>query len=220
MNLPKEFDQAKRNSLFKSFLQGLGWLLLLHAVLVVVVFIGAEIERRHVILAPTTGGLYSTPHVCAAATISAAISGDANSTLHNPALFTTYQSHSEAISVNARVAHCGVCGQCSTLHDMNIIKLTTKTLTKDSTRCATVALLTGNQNLVSKCMESRVGFTKPCQKCWIDNISCSLSKCKFTCMKSLFILKESANSNGNQLNPCLEWYVYFFASVSSSVNLF
>jgi hypothetical protein len=201
-----ELRKAEVSSFFKSLLRWLGWLLLLHAVLVFVVFIGAEVERRHVILAPTTSGLYSTPLVCAApTTFSANESVFANSTMQQFHVFTTYQSHSEASSDNALIAHCGACGQCSTIHDMNVVKSTTKTLTKDSTRCATIGLLTGNQKLVSRCMESLVGFTSSCQKCWVDNIACSLSSCKFSCMKSLFILKEAANSDGRQLNPCLEW---------------
>ncbi len=201
----KELPKAEATLHFKSLLRWLGWLLVLHTVLVFIIFIGAEVERRHVILAPTTSGLYSTPHVCAAPPFSDGESIFANSTIQQLHAFTTYQNHSEASADNALIAHCGACGQCSTIHDMNVVKSTTKTLTKDSTRCATIGLLTGNQKWVSRCMESLVGFTSSCQKCWVDNIACSLSSCKFSCMKSLFILKEAANSDGKQLNPCLEW---------------
>mmetsp|Transcript_21181 Transcript_21181/g.30275 ORF Transcript_21181/g.30275 Transcript_21181/m.30275 type:complete len:263 (+) Transcript_21181:186-974(+) len=197
-------ERIKTNVLPKTFLRGLGAILLLHAFLGVVVFIGAEFERRKVMAASPTDWLYSTPKVCGVSSSAAANTGGNIAAVGN-ASFTTFHSETHAKESDSLVAHCGECGKCSSFHDIEVIKSTTQTLTKDSTSCATVGLLTGlNRNLIAKCMESRVGFTNSCQDCWVENIVCSLSKCKFSCMKSVFILNESVNINGRKLNPCLE----------------
>jgi len=155
--------------------------------------------------ASPTDWLYSTPKVCGVSPSAAANTRGIIAVVANPS-FTTFHSESHAKESDSLVAHCGECGKCSSFHDIEVIKSTTQTLTKDSTSCATVGLLTGlNRNLIAKCMESRVGFTNSCQDCWVENIVCSLSKCKFSCMKSLFILNEPVNVNGRKLNPCLEW---------------
>lgn len=142
----------------------------------------AEYRNAH-----STLSKYTSKQVCA------------NSTKYN--IISTVKSSKEARKRNMKVVHCGECGECSTSNDIQIMHETRETLTKTATMCSLNGLLFG-EKVTEKCLEDEVGFTAACSKCWSDNIRCTSSKCRLTCLKS-FLFKEPNNYDGN-LNSCLE----------------
>ena len=154
-----------------------------------VVLIGAAIEKREFYEAEDTKNLYKTDNVCG---IDSLVKESSNS--------TTYSTVQEAHETGDMIAHCGHCGACSTAHDLEIMAKTTESLTGDSARCAFKIFI--GRRAVEKCMEERIGFTPDCEDCWLDNIACSFRTCKFTCIK--WKLFRQDNNNGVGLNDCLK----------------
>eukprot|EP00296_Roombia_truncata_P008564 JP447057.1.p1 GENE.JP447057.1~~JP447057.1.p1 ORF type:complete len:190 (-),score=45.51 JP447057.1:129-698(-) len=111
----------------------------------------------------------------------------------------TYDSHAEAKAAGVGVMHCGVCGQCSNRHDIDIYNATRNTLTKTTTQCAWASLLIG-ESVGNWCMNKRVGFTDGCEKCWMDNIMCDAKDCVMTCIKWKFF---HIGEFKHDLDPCL-----------------
>lgn len=175
-------------------LNTLVFVLALASVIVCTILIGARIEKRHFHNAPSTLTFYSTPDVCAMKNI-----------LSDNPDFSTFPKAQEAHLDGYKVAHCGSCGHCSNLHDIDIQAKTTNTLTTDSTKCA-FRIFTGGPKAVHKCMEEMVGFTKPCEDCWVDDIECNVRHCKFTCLKSKYLFRDMRDNNEEDgaLNDCLE----------------
>mmetsp|Transcript_14276 Transcript_14276/g.18029 ORF Transcript_14276/g.18029 Transcript_14276/m.18029 type:complete len:228 (-) Transcript_14276:1324-2007(-) len=149
-------------------------------------------ERAQYMYAESTRKVYSSPAVCAAM-------NDQNDRIVN---FTTVQNHSKAKKQVMQVAHCGECGECSTSNDIKIMKETKDTLTKTVTICALYSLFFGDK-ATEACLEKRIGFTPACSLCWSDNVRCTRENCRFTCLK-YFIMRESNNRGGVELNSCLE----------------
>jgi hypothetical protein len=147
-------------------------------------------ERSQYRVAELTLDRYNTSAVCAI---------DRKKQKNN---FTSVRDHIEAKIQNKDIVHCGECGHCSTVNDIEIMKSTKDTLTKEATGCALKALFYGEKSL-NKCLEEKIGFTQPCSSCWKENILCSRRNCKFTCLLSIF-LGEKSNVNGGSLNSCLE----------------
>eukprot|EP00978_Attheya_sp_CCMP212_P034800 scaffold147954_cov51-Attheya_sp.AAC.2 len=59
--------------------------------------------------------------------------------------FKTVSNVKEAHTLSRNVAHCGECGACSTMHDMQIMTDTQLTLTDDVVDCAKKAFLGGRK---------------------------------------------------------------------------
>jgi hypothetical protein len=116
--------------------------------------------------------------------------------------------------LKSRVAHCGACGSCSTLQDMQINAQTTRTLTDSATWCSTKGFLYSlfltrgieyYKTVARECLQQTVGFTPACLECWVDDMACSIKSCVFTCLKSLYVLREPKNNiKDGSLNKCLE----------------
>jgi len=166
-------------------------------VFIVVAEIGSSLEKRAFLRAPSTMSLYNTSDVCAKRNNMSVSNID----------FRTFPSSQDAHDDDYKVAHCGQCGHCSNPIDIGIQAKTVKTLTTTSKKCALMSL-TGGLKAVHKCLEKNVGFTKPCEDCWVENIKCTKTHCKFTCLLSL--LNEitggtnSTNKADGSLNDCLQ----------------
>jgi len=161
------------------------------------VLIGAAIEKRSFADAGDTSHLYHLPQVCGVADPKVDAEG------------ITFDSAQMAHEDGLKIAHCGDCGECSTAHDMAIMSTTADSLTNDSTRCAFKIFL--GRRAVQKCMAERVGFTEPCEDCWLDNISCSFRACKFTCIKHKLFRQDNNKKDTDgeligrvELNDCLK----------------
>ena len=110
----------------------------------------------------------------------------------------TYQSYALAMEDKARILHCGPCGACSTLQDVRIYHETKFTLTNTSTECALHHTLLGSW-FGSRCMRTKVGFSRPCEACWIENFECTRTHCLGVCL--LWKILNQGEPEG-LLNPC------------------
>mmetsp|Transcript_15544 Transcript_15544/g.44926 ORF Transcript_15544/g.44926 Transcript_15544/m.44926 type:complete len:257 (-) Transcript_15544:64-834(-) len=174
----------------------------------VIVFM-AERERAAIQEAGGTHGLYTEDNrVCAG-------KGAANDDIGVVGPFVTFPSADAARrdSPDNSIAHCGHCGQCSTVSDMTIMARTTQTLTDGATWCSTKGLIGSAflwrgipvyRRIAAECMKHSVGFSPDCQECWMDDMECSIQKCVFTCLKSVYLLREPKTGKDGKLNTCLE----------------
>lgn len=203
-------DRRPWSPVFAFFVRALILVAFIVAAGVSFVLLRAEGERAAIEEAKATQGLYTKDHrVCAGRGADDEV-GVAGPFATFPSLDAA-RADSEGENV---VAHCGGCGQCSTVTDMTIMAKTTQTLTDDGTRCSaramlgSVFLLRGidvYRSIATECMTKNVGFTPSCQECWTDDMACSIQKCVFTCIKSLYILHEPKNKGADgKLNSCLE----------------
>jgi hypothetical protein len=175
-------------------------------VCLLVILLGAEVERRFIdnYHQTSTLELYTKDdYVCALADTD-------NSS--SPGMFETFV-HASEVDTSHKIAHCGACGSCSTMHDMEIIAKTTRTLTDKATWCTTKAFLQSffltrgveyYKNVARMCLEQTVGFTPACQQCWVQDMACSNKHCIFSCLKSLYLKREPKNLKDGSLNKCLE----------------
>jgi hypothetical protein len=60
------------------------------------------------------------------------------------------------------------------------------------------------RTVARECLEQTVGFTPDCQECWLDDMECSIKSCIFSCLKSMYLLREPKNQKDGSLNKCLE----------------
>lgn len=165
-------------------------LFLLVIVLFSTLMIGAAVEERNIGRVPSTIAFYTEDTaVCAGR-----VDGDEEE-------IPLFKSFSSATEANETIVHCGSCGLCSNAHDMEIYAATRETLTNDATACAYRMFL--GQSKVEACLEKKVGFTNDCNDCWVSNVACTFSHCKFTCLKTkLFGSKH--NDRDDDLNDCLQ----------------
>jgi hypothetical protein len=153
----------------------------------IILFVGASIEKGHVDDAPSTLYFYETATVCA---------------VNSTGELQTYPTLKSAHNKSSSVAHCGDCGHCSNPVDIQIYDDTKDSLTETSTNCATRAFFGGSAAVFS-CFHEQVGFTKDCNDCWVDNVMCDMSKCVFTCIQML-MFGGSNNDGDGDLNDCLK----------------
>jgi hypothetical protein len=104
-----------------------------------------------------------------------------NSTMMTGVTIATYESRDAVEQAGGFVGHCGPCGACSNPHDLLLYDTTKNTLFAATTTCAKRALIWGRVT-ARHCLEHAVGFTDPCNDCWVENILCDLRKCVFTCL--------------------------------------
>jgi len=119
------------------------------------------------------------------------------------------------------IVHCGPCGRCSTTADLAVLARTHCTLTDTVRGCSvraflgSVFLLRGAgvyRSLAKRCLESSsadVGFSPPCEDCWLDNMVCDVQRCAFTCLKSVYIDRDPKNvvvgdDGATVINRCYE----------------
>ena len=101
-------------------------------------------------------------------------------------------------NASSQLKHCGKCGNCSTLNDIQIYNTTQQTLKITVTYCAVLSVVLG-RSASNWCLNA-IRFTPKCQECWIDNIMCDKQKCLMTCiLYKLFGRGEFKNG----LDPCL-----------------
>lgn len=160
--------------------------------LCLIVLIGSEVEYSRVKKCTNTDSFYADPSVCATVKVM------------NITKFFTFPNATMAHDAKARIAHCGPCGHCSTIKDIQLYYATRNTLTTTSTQCALKSFI--GVDAVNQCFHDNVGFTSSCSKCWVDNVMCDQNACVFSCLRSL-ILKENKNiilGNNSVLNKCLQ----------------
>mgnify|MGYP006196557855 CR=1 FL=1 len=163
-------------------------------VFIVVAKVGSSLEKRAFLRAPSTMSLYNTSDVCA----------KRNNTSVPNIDFSTFPLSQDAHDDDYNVAFCGQCGYCSNPIDIGIQTETVKTLTTTSKKCALMSL-TGGLKAVHKCLEKNVGFTKPCEDCWVENIKCTKTHCKFTCLLNEITGRgRGTNKVDGSLNDCLQ----------------
>jgi hypothetical protein len=114
----------------------------------------------------------------------------------------TFLTLNDSRNEDYKVLHCGDCGHCSTLYDFLIHRRTSSSLTNMVRKCAAKIFI--SKQFVFRCMERNVGFTYECGKCWTDNIQCTFSKCKVTCILDKLFGKHNNDPNTKELSPCLE----------------
>lgn len=163
-------------------------LVVIMLVLVAVLFIGARVETDRMNRAPDTLSLYTgNDDFCS-------LSNDGFNDI------TTFSSEDDA-HLNGDIVHCGACGECSTMNDMEIMARTRNTLTDTTTKCAFRTFF--GRGPVFNCMKKKVGFTPECTDCWVNNIQCTFSACKFTCIKTK-MFGHGNNGHDGELNDCLK----------------
>ena len=157
-------------------------------VILVVFAITLAVEANAVANAPDTAHFYNVDAVC----------GKTASGL------TTRSSVSEALSSGDTIQHCGDCGECSSDHDINVMRVTADNLTRTATRCA-VRVFLGGEEGVSRCFETQVGFSPSCSRCWVENVLCDQQKCVATCLWGI-IRGEPNNRDAapDELSSCLK----------------
>lgn len=163
------------------------WLATAAVAVLVALWLGSEVERARVAAAPGTDWFYATPQSCAAVGARA------------PA---TYPNATAAQDAGALVRHCGACGACSTVRDIDIYNRTRNSLTGTATACALESFFGGRRG-VATCYRDEVGFSRGCRACWVDNVLCDRRDCLWTCLRYV-VFRERNNGRGGTLNPCLE----------------
>jgi hypothetical protein len=86
------------------------------------------------------------------------------STPHRPSTFPTAD---DAVAANLTVAHCGPCGFCSNMADIETYIETRKTVAASAKLCGPVTVLGTYDDLVD-CLVEKVNFSRPCTKCWAE----------------------------------------------------
>jgi hypothetical protein len=163
---------------------------------ILIMFIGSRVENTNAERAPDTTPNFILDPVCA----------------FNPddplQTFQTFPTAQDANAANLTIAHCGPCAFCSNFEDIKTYVETRKTVAASAKQCGPVSILGSYDDLVN-CLVDKINFTRPCTKCWADNMKSTGSHCLFTCMKTLFTGFMSSNNvpdAGQQgwLNHCLQ----------------
>ena len=112
-----------------------------------------------------------------------------------------YNTLEEVHADGTKVLHCGECGYCSNIYDINIYNETRNNLTYTTRECAWKSLF--SESWSRSCMEKTIGFTDDCLECWMENILCDIKNCKWICLYSYLINEPYIDDDGN-LNSCLQ----------------
>jgi hypothetical protein len=179
----------------KAFIQ---YSLLAFVLFIIVLWLGVEFEERKVNQAPDTVYLYASPVVCG-------LTGARNLTNTSNLTLESFPDATTAVSANNNnstlVAHCGDCGSCSNPHDVAIYDETRNSLFTDTVNCAKRAFLWGRKT-ASHCLQEAVGFTAPCNTCWVENIMCDLRYCVFVCTWHSIFSEVDSGGESKKLNRC------------------
>jgi hypothetical protein len=185
----------KEKTLFWCFRLALVALYVVFA-LAVVILIGSRYENGEAERSPSTVPNFITNITCA----------------FNPnntnAPFVTYPTPEAAKADGMAVAHCGPCGDCSNMEDIETFLTTRKTITADLKKCGSKAML-GSTDELDNCIAELIDFTDKCRTCWVKNMQCDVDLCKYACMKTLFMgfmIRNNVPESGDEgrLNWCLQ----------------
>jgi hypothetical protein len=187
--------------------------LLAFLLLILIVWLGAEVEDFHVHRASDTLPFYGQPEVCgiinkrnntnATGTDNVSFASSEETSLE----IRTFPSKDAASSNNSSgssttIEHCGECGFCSNPTDISIYDNTKNTLFGTTVKCAKRSMIWGRKT-ASKCM-SHVGFSDGCRDCWVENIICDLRKCIFTCVWQGLFNQVDSGKTSQALNRCTQ----------------
>jgi hypothetical protein len=177
--------------------------LVLFAFFVLIMWFGMLYEDAQVRNGPDTRAFYQTPKICAVENITTtAANAGGNKTTTTKLIVKTLDSVDQVNTTTDIVAHCGDCGSCSSPHDIRIYDATKSTLTEDAMTCAKRGIF-GGRKAIQQCLQERVGFTAPCNECWVENIICDRRKCVFTCIiQGIFSKGLHTGSDNEELNRC------------------
>jgi hypothetical protein len=125
----------------------------------VVNMVGSRLEQNAAERSPSTASSFITNMTCAF------------NASYPSAPFFTYNTPEEARADNMTVAHCGQCGYCSNMDDIETYVKTRKTITKSTKRCGPKGLF-GSREDVDKCLKKRVGMSDECSSGGKHQVHC------------------------------------------------
>ena len=180
--------------LFWSFRCTLGFIVGLYTFLVMIM-IGSRAENLNAQEAPSTSPYFITDLVCAF------------NPLDTSEPFQTFSSKQDTETVGWKVAHCGACGFCSNMPDIETYVETRKTIAKSAKQCGPVNFLGSFDDLVD-CLQGKIDFSNDCTICWAENMRNTGRDCLFTCIHTLFTGFMASNNvagagTNGWLNHCL-----------------
>eukprot|EP00977_Amphora_coffeiformis_P029927 scaffold43539_cov153-Amphora_coffeaeformis.AAC.1 len=179
------------------------YILIAGVLVLLAVYIGAEVEGKRARQAPDTLFLYTTSRVCAATLYAE----EEDIAVEPSILFETKESVQVATTENTAdevfIAHCGDCGKCSNPHDIKIYDDTRNTLFETAVKCAKKSFLFG-RSVARECMDEYVGFTDGCRDCWVENILCDVRLCIFACLLHTIFSQVETGEDSQELNRCTE----------------
>ncbi|KAL9188112.1 hypothetical protein ACHAXT_006490 [Thalassiosira profunda] len=97
----------------------------------------------------------------------------------------------EAHLANYSVAHCGKCGYCSTWNDLELQYSTRHNLAEMAQECGMKTMFQGIDGL-QQCLETDIGWTSNCARCWAEDIYCTKRWCIF-----IYLQSRMTNQLGN-----------------------
>jgi hypothetical protein len=164
-------------------------------IFLIFLLVGSRWENYQAERAPSTEPYFITTKVCAF-----------NKT-DTSAAFQPFVNKSDANALGLAVAHCGECGSCSNMPDIDKYVRTRKTIAKTAKKCSMQAIFGKYAELVD-CLENHIGFSRGCTECWAINMRNTAKKCLTTCTQTLFtgfMTHNNVPGSGDQgwLNHCL-----------------
>ena len=192
-----EITEPTRLEIWRSWLsRATLFVVLIIYAFILLLFIGSRVENTKAERAPDTSPNFILDPVCAF------------NPLNPSQAFETFPTADDAGAAGLTVAHCGPCGFCSNMADIETYVETRKTVAASAKLCGSVAVLGSYDDLVN-CLEEKIHFSRPCTVCWADNMKSTASHCLFTCMKTLFTGFMSSNNvpdagQPGWLNHCLQ----------------
>ena len=179
--------------IFWTFRFVLGFIISLY-VFLVTIMIGSRAENLTAQEAPDTSPYFITDVVCAF---------DPQNT---GAPFRTFVNRQAAEAVGWKIAHCGACGDCSNMDDIEAYVETRQTIAASAKKCGPTNFLGTFDELV-ECLQGRIDFSEECTICWAENMRNTGRECLFTCVATLFTgFMASNNVDGageGWMNHCL-----------------
>mmetsp|Transcript_20299 Transcript_20299/g.42260 ORF Transcript_20299/g.42260 Transcript_20299/m.42260 type:complete len:735 (-) Transcript_20299:147-2351(-) len=102
-----------------------------------------------------------------------------------------FDGQEEAHLTNYSVAHCGECGYCSNWNDLELQYSTRNNLAEQAQECGLKTMFQGVTAL-QDCLESDIGWTHECARCWAEDIVCTKKHCMF-----IYLQSQITNQVGN-----------------------
>jgi hypothetical protein len=188
--------------------------LLVFLIVVLILWIGADVQSDRADQSEGTAYLYNTSHVCAMDFPAQLLEATrTNSTIDitelpeafDPIVIETFDNPENATEEESvTIAHCGDCGACSNPNDIRIYDETKDSLFESSYKCSKRGLFSGKKN-TRRCLKEAIGFTDECNECWVENIMCDFRLCIFACMWHAIFSQVNSDSEDQQaLNRCTE----------------
>ncbi|KAL7461511.1 hypothetical protein ACHAXS_001929, partial [Conticribra weissflogii] len=106
-------------------------------------------------------------------------------------LIQQFGGREEAHLANYSVAHCGECGYCSNWNDLELQYSTRNNLAEQAQECGLKTMFQGVTAL-QLCLETDIGWTHECARCWAEDIVCTKKHCMF-----IYLQSQITNQVGN-----------------------